>query len=116
MKIRRKLVWVVSLLTVMVFCCFGCSGGGNRIEAGTYYGSSGASSFVFNKDGTCTYEENSFGTYKYDGTWSKMDEENTYEIVLEGVNATLYGTVSDSGEILVTANTSAWSNETFSKE
>ena len=52
---------MVIVLAGMLLCLTGCSGG-NGIKAGTYSGSSEgekgviSSTFVFEEDGTCTYE------------------------------------------------------------
>lgn len=111
----RKLITLLSLMVVMAFCITGC--GGNKIESGIFLGSTGDNTFIFNKDGTCSYEEvHGEKTDTYQGTWTKSDEENTYKIVLDGVNMTLFGEVSDSGAVTVTSDSSGWANETFTKQ
>lgn len=98
------------ILCAMMFCLTAC---GSSVKAGKYNGSSGQSTLEINKDGTCTYTE--YGSDVYKGTW-KETESGEFEIILDGVNMTLYGSVGKSGDITVTANSSEWTNETFSKE
>lgn len=112
----------------MIFCLAGCSAGGNKLKDGTYSGSSEgtkgviSSTFVFEKDGTCTYEyvyTTYYGTKEhtdsYAGVWSKSDDD-TYEIMLNGISDILYAKVLDSGDIVVSSDGSGWATETFSKE
>lgn len=105
---KKKIL--IAYLCIMMFCLSAC---GNSISYGKYNGSSGQSTLEFNKDGTCIYTE--YGTDVYHGTWTE-NNSGQYEIVLDGVNMILYGAVGDSGDVVVTANSSEWTNETFSKE
>lgn len=107
-KMKKKLAIVI--LCIMMLCLTAC---GKSISSGKYNGSSGQSAFEFNKDGTCTYTE--YGTDTYQGTWEKKDS-GQYEIKIDGEDIILYGAVQDSGDIIVTANSSEWITETFSKE
>ncbi|MCM1233923.1 MAG: hypothetical protein NC489_27775 [Ruminococcus flavefaciens] len=127
MKMRRKLVVMVSILVVMVFCCAGCSGDSSGIEAGTYKGSSEgekgviSSTFVFGEDGTCSYEyvyEANYAEHKvsYTGVWMESEEKDTYEIALNEMSSTLYAKVLDSGNVIVSSDGNGWQTETFTKE
>ncbi len=98
---------------VMLLFLVGC--GSNKIKDAAYLGSTGIDTFVFDKDGTCTYEEvHGSDVDTYQGTWEETDEKDTYKIILEGLNMTLYGKADDDGVIMVTSESSRWANESFS--
>ena len=125
---KKILLSMIIVFTGMLLCLTGCSGGGNKLKAGTYSGSSEesekviSSTFVFEKDGACTYECVYIGfntkekTESYTGVWSETKENDTYEIMLNGVSSTLYAKVLDSGDVVVSSNGNDWATETFSKK
>ncbi|MCM1180824.1 MAG: hypothetical protein NC347_11240 [Clostridium sp.] len=127
MKIKKKSVVLAALFTIMAFCCLGCSGGANEI-VGTYSGTTGqtkgtrSSTFVFESDGTCSYEyvhavsgEGGI-TETYTGVWDKSEDNDEYEIMVNELGSTLYGKILDSGDIIISSDGNGWSTETFSKE
>ena len=73
-----------------------------------------ANTFLFEKDGSCKYSDVSLKD-DLTGTYDNLDD-GRYEIILNGLNMTLYGKVTDSGEIIVTSDSSQWENETFTRE
>lgn len=128
MKISKNLALIVSLFVTIAFCLTGCSrSDGNKI-VGTYSGTTGqtrgtrSSSLVFKDDGTCSYEYVHAVTGKgdvtetYTGVWEKSDENNEYKIMINEMGETLYGTILDSGDIVVSSDGYGWVTETFSKE
>lgn len=118
MKTKRTLL-LLAVFVMLTFCITGCGAGtGKKIEAGTYSGSTGKTTFVFNADGTCHYEEYiSYNgkTITCDGTWSATDDD-TFEIVLDGVGTVLCGRYLQSGGLSVTAEGDGWEDEIFTKE
>ena len=105
---------IAIMMCVMLLGLTAC-GGSTGIKPGTYNGSAGGGSrFEFRKDGTCLY---SYEELKEDleGTYDKMDD-GRYEIILNGLNYTLYGKVTENGEVIVSSDSSQWENETFTRE
>lgn len=115
--IKNKM-WLVclSLLSLTSGACLGgCSNGSKMV--GTYYGNSSGGIFTFKEDGTCTYEEEYRSKVaSFNGTWTYSDKDNTCEIVLNGTSGTLYGSISEAGDITITSDSDFWTTEIFSKE
>ena len=109
--------WIVGLLTIFLsfsILLTGCSS--NSKLSGVYVGTGGGK-FTFKDDGTCAYEEEYMSKVaSYNGTWTFSKKDNTCEIVLNGIGGTLYGSVSDTGDITITSDSSFWSTEIYSKE
>lgn len=131
MKLRKKVITLFALIGTLTFFTTGC--GGNKIKTGTYNGTTGQSlgevsaTLTFEKDGTCTYERirnvsKGFGegseevTETFSGVWSETEQDNTYEIRIDGIYDILSGMVSDSGDIVISSNGNDWKTETFTKE
>lgn len=127
-QLKKNLLSMVIVLAGMLLCLTGCSGGGGNKIVGTYSGTTGqsrgtrSSTLVFEGDGTCSYEYvhavtgKGEITEKYTGVWTKSKENDNYEIMLNGMGATLYGKLLDSGDIVVSSDGFGWTTETFSKE
>ncbi|MBD5543914.1 MAG: hypothetical protein HDR01_06685 [Lachnospiraceae bacterium] len=129
MKTRN--IFLLLALAAMILSLVGCSSG--KMKAGTYYSDTGQtrgtvkSTMIFEKDGTCTYEvirkvSKGLGkgseeiTETYIGTWSETDDNNIYKMILDGFDGTLYAEFLENGDIMVTSDSSWWTNETFSME
>ena len=104
---------IAIMMCVMLLGLTAC-GGSTGIKPGTYNGSAEEqSTFVFEKDGKCTYS--CYNKYSYNGTYDKLDD-GRYEIILDGLTYTLFGKVTENGEVIVSSDSSQWENETFTRE
>lgn len=81
---------------------------------------------TFDKDGTVTYERTrnvskGFGegseevTETFTGVWSETDQDDTFEILIDGIYGTLYGKTADSGDLVISSDGIDWKTETFTK-
>lgn len=115
MKQKRGVACLLVMFLSLSILLGGCNK--NSEIVGTYYGNSSGGIFTFKDDGTCTYEEEYRSKVaSFNGTWTYSDKDNTCEIVLNGTSGTLYGSISDTGDITITSDSDFWTTEIFSKE
>lgn len=108
LKLNFLLIMAASFLT-------GCDR--NKLKSGTYYGSTGTSTFIFYDDGTCTLEKKYFNaTITYTGTYFKSDGDNIYEIKLVNTGSQYFAEITADGCITITSCFPLWNTEVYSSE